>query len=246
MKKKLELQTTTLWDYPSQQYLKSEEEKHKFYAGATPSYIIWNLLNRYTKERDLIVDPMAGSGTTIDVSRELNRRVLGYDINPLALKRKDIFKADARKIPIENEKVDFVFVDPPYSDHIKYSDEKNCIGKLSAKGEEYYKAMEDCFKEIFRIMKKDRYMALYVSDSYKKDYPFMAIGFKLFEILNKYFMPIDIISVVRHNKTLSKGNYHISAIENNYYLRGFNYLFIMYKIGNKTIDNNGKLNLRNL
>ena len=148
MKKKLELQTTTLWDYPSQQYLKSEEEKHKFYAGATPSYIIWNLLNRYTKEKDLIVDPMAGSGTTIDVSRELNRRVLGYDINPLALKRKDIFKADARKIPIENEKVDFVFVDPPYSDHIKYSDEKNCIGKLSAKGEEYYKAMEDCFKEI--------------------------------------------------------------------------------------------------
>ena len=136
MKKKLELQTTTLWDYPSQQYLKSEEEKHKFYAGATPSYIIWNLLNRYTKEKDLIVDPMAGSGTTIDVSRELNRRVLGYDINPLALKRKDIFKADARKIPIENEKVDFVFVDPPYSDHIKYSDEKNCIGKLSAKGEE--------------------------------------------------------------------------------------------------------------
>ena len=91
MKKKLELQTTNLWDYPSQQYLKSEEEKHKFYAGATPSYIIRNLLNRYTKEKDLIVDPMAGSGTTIDVSRELNRRVLGYDINPLALKRKDIF-----------------------------------------------------------------------------------------------------------------------------------------------------------
>lgn len=87
MKKKLELQTTTLWDYPSQQYLKSEEEKHKFYTGATPSYIIWNLLNRYTKEKDLIVDPMAGSGTTIDVSRELNRRALGYDINPLALKR---------------------------------------------------------------------------------------------------------------------------------------------------------------
>ena len=74
----------------------------------------------------------------------------------------------------------------------------------------------------------------------------MAIGFKLFEILNKYFMPIDIISVVRHNKNLIKGNYHISAIENNYYLRGFNYLFIMYKIGNKTIDNNGKLHLRNL
>ena len=159
---------------------------------------------------------------------------------------KDIFKADARKIPIENEKVDFVFVDPPYSDHIKYSEEKNCIGKLSAKNEEYYKAMDDCFKEIFRIMKKDRYMALYISDSYKKNYPFMPIGFKLFELLSKYFIPIDIISVVRHNKTLSKGNYHISASKNNYYLRGFNYLFVMYKVGNKTLDNNGMLHLRDL
>ena len=127
MKKKLELQTTTLWDYPSQQYLKSEEEKHKHYIGATPSYIIWNLLNRYTKEKDLVVDPMAGSGTTIDVARELNRRALGYDINPKALERKDIFRADARKIPIEDEKVDFVFVDPPYSTHINYSNEKNCF-----------------------------------------------------------------------------------------------------------------------
>ena len=95
-------------------------------------------------------------------------------------------------------------------------------------------------------MKKDRYMALYVSDSYEKDYPFMPIGFKLFEIMNKYFMPIDIVSVVRHNKSLSKGNYHLSAIEYNYYLRGFNYLFIMYKKGNKTIDKNGKVHLRNL
>ena len=246
MKKKLDLQTTTLWDYPSQQYLKSEEEKHKNYIGATPAYIIWNLLMRYTKEKDLVVDPMCGSGTTIDVARDLNRRALGYDINPKALERKDIFRADARKIPIENEKVDFVFVDPPYSTHINYSDEKNCIGKLSAKTDEYYKAMDNVIAEINRILKKDRYMALYVSDSYEKGYNFMPIGFKLFESLNKYFIPIDIISVVRHNKDLKKGNYHLAAIDNNFYLRGFNYLFIMYKKGNRTIDKNGKLHLRQL
>ena len=89
-------------------------------------------------------------------------------------------------------------------------------------------------------------MALYVSDSYEKGFPFMPIGFKLFDIMSKYFMPIDIVSVVRHNKTLNKGNYHIAAAENNFYLRGFNYLFIMYKKGNKTIDRNGKVHLRNL
>lgn len=246
MKQELELQTTTLWDYPSQQHLRKDEEIHKNYIGATPTYIIWNLLMRYTKEKDLIIDPMAGSGTTIDVARELKRRALGYDINPEALKRKDIFKSDARKLPLENEKADFVFIDPPYSDHIKYSDEKNCIGRLSAKENLYYEAMENVIKEISRILREERYMALYVSDSYEKDDPFMPIGFKLFEILSKYFMPVDIIAVKRHNKSLLKGNYHNAAIEHNYYLRGFNYLFIMYKKSRKTIDINGKLHFRQL
>lgn len=229
MKKILTLQTTTLWDYPSQQHRKEDEELHKNYIGATPSYIIWNLLMRYTKEKDLVIDPMAGSGTTIDTARELKRRALGYDINPAALIRKDIFKSDARKLPLEDAKADFVFIDPPYSDHIKYSEEKNCIGRLNANGEEYYKAMEEVIKEIYRILKPDRYMALYVSDSFEKDKPFMPIGFKLFEIMTKYFTSVDIVSVVRHNKTLNMGNYHKAAEEYNYFLRGFNYLFIMYK-----------------
>ncbi len=237
MKQKLSLQTTTLWDYASQQHLKSEEEKHKDYIGATPSYIIWNLLTRYTKEKDLVIDPMAGRGTTIDVARELKRRALGYDINPHALKkRSDIFKSDARKLPLEDAKADFVFVDPPYSDHINYSDEPNCIGKLSALENEYYEALENVIKEIDRVLKKERYMALYVSDSYEKDYPFMPIGFKLFSILEKYFLPIDIVAVKRYNKSLSKGNWHMAAEDNNYFLRGFNYLFIMYKTSSKTFS----------
>ncbi len=90
MKKKpqLRLQTTTLWEYPSQHYgagMQGDQD----YRGATPSYIVWNLLQRYTREKDLVVDPMAGSGTTLDVARELRRRALGYDVNST---RKDILR----------------------------------------------------------------------------------------------------------------------------------------------------------
>jgi adenine-specific DNA-methyltransferase len=221
----LRLQTTTLWDYPSQHYKKSMEPDKSF-EGATPAYIIWNLLSRYTKPKDLVVDPMCGSGTAIDVGRDLKRKVLGYDISPV---KKDIFRADARKLPLEDEKADFVFIDPPYSDNITYSDEKECIGKLSAQGEEYYKAMHSVINEIFRILKQGRYMALYVSDSYKKNKPFMPIGFRLFSILAEFFTPVDIIAITRHNASLYRNNWHKSAVEYNYFLRGFNYLFIMYK-----------------
>lgn len=198
------------------------------YIGATPSYIIWNLLTRYTREKDLIVDPMCGSGTTIDVARDLGRRVLGYDLLPT---RKDIFRADARKLPLEDGKADFIFIDPPYSDHIEYSDDKNCIGKLSAFESKYFTEMENVIKETHRVLRNKRLMALYVSDTYQKKKGFVPIGFKLFEILCKYLRPVDIVSVVRHNKKLKRHHWHTEAISGNYFLRGFNYLFIMKKEG---------------
>ena len=72
-------------------------------------------------------------------------------------------------------------------------------------------------------------MALYISDSYVHGQGFYPLGFELFAILQKQLQPVDIISVVRHNKTLEMGNYRKAAEEGNFYLRGFNYLFIMKK-----------------
>lgn len=224
-KPKLELQTTTLWEYPSQHY-GAGMQGDKGYKGATPSYVIWNLLQRYTRPGDVIVDPMCGSGTTVDVAADLGRKGVGFDIAPY---RADIKQADARKIPLKGESVDFVFVDPPYSTHLKYSGHPQCIGELDAADPAYYEAMGQVIGEMWRILKNRRYMALYVSDSWKKGEPFQPIGFDLFALLRQKFKPIDIVAVVRHNKTLKKGHWHKSAVEGNYFLRGFNYLFIMKK-----------------
>jgi adenine-specific DNA-methyltransferase len=221
----LRLQPTTLWDYPSQHYGEGTQGDPN-YRGATPSYIIWNLLQRYTKPKDLVVDPCAGSGTTLDVARELGRRALGYDLAPT---RKDIFRVDARKLPLENGKADFVFIDPPYSTHLEYSDDPRCIGKLDAASGEYYRAMELVIGEIHRILRPGGHMALYVSDSFVKGKAFYPIGFELFSRLRKQFEPVDIVSIVRHNKTLEMGNYRKAAEEGNFFLRAFNYLFIMRK-----------------
>jgi len=229
----LSVQVTTLWDYPSQHY-GDEVQGDPDYRGATPSYIIWNLLKRYTAEKDLVIDPCAGSGTTLDVARDLQRRALGYDLAPPPA-RKDIFRVDARKLPAElSGKADFVFIDPPYSTHIEYSDDPRCIGKLDAGvdgGRAYYEAMAQVIREIDRVLKPGKHMALYVSDSFVKGRPFMPIGFELFALLRKHFEPADIIAVTRHNKTLEMGNYRQAAEEGNFFLRGFNYLFIMRKVG---------------
>ena len=98
----LKLQTTTLWHYPSQQY-GDVRMGNPAYPGATPAYVIWNLLERYTRAGDLVVDPFCGGGTTLDVARSLDRRALGYDVEP---SRDDIFRADARALPLEDGKAD--------------------------------------------------------------------------------------------------------------------------------------------
>lgn len=233
----LRIFTTTLWEYPSQHYDAQREggggvQGDKSYTGATPSWVIWQLLQRYTREKDLVVDPMCGSGTTIDVARDLKRRALGYDLSPPP-GRSDVFRADARRLPLEDEKADFVFIDPPYSTHVNYSDDPRCIGKLDAGGEDggraYYDAMRQVISECHRILRDRRFMALYVSDSFRKGKAFMPIGFELFSLLREKFTPVDIVCVVRHNAKLKRGNWHKAAEEGNYFLRGFNYLFIVKK-----------------
>lgn len=221
----LKLQTTTLWYYPSQQY-PGEPQGTPSFQGATPSYVVWNLLRRYTREGDLVVDPFCGGGTTLDVARELGRRALGYDVAPA---RADVFRADARALPLEDGVADFVFMDPPYSTHLAYSDEPDCIGKLDAFAPAYFEAMEVVFGEVGRVLRDRRYLALYVSDSYRKGRGFVGLGARLFALLERRFRAVDHVAVVRGNRTLERPGWHSAAAQGNYFLRGFNHLLIFKK-----------------
>lgn len=221
----LKLQTTTLWYHPSQQY-SDTPMGIPGYAGATPAYVIWNVLSRYTRAGDLVVDPFCGGGTTIDVARSLERRALGYDLQP---QRPDIFRADARSLPIEDGKVDFVFMDPPYSTHLEYSAADECIGGLDAFEPGYFEAMEQVFAECDRVLRDRRYLAVYCSDTYRHKRGFVPIGARLSALLEKRFKPIDQIAVVRGNRKLEKPAFHRAAEEGNFFLRGFNHLLIFKK-----------------
>jgi DNA modification methylase len=224
------LQTTTLWYHPTQQHTDPSDPTRVFgnprFEGRTPSFVVWNCLERYTRPGDRVLDPFCGGGTTLDVAASMGREGLGFDIAPT---RPDIVRADARALPLPRADVDFVFLDPPYSTHVSYSEEEGCIGSLDAFEDGYFRAMAEVFDELWRVLKDRRYLALYVGDTFHKKRGFVGIGAEFYCALRKRFKPIDHIAVVRGNRTLEKPNFHKAAAEGNFFLRGFQHLLLFKK-----------------
>ncbi len=219
------LQTTTLWYHPSQQF-GARPMGVPGYPGATPAWVVWNLVERYTRPGDLVVDPFCGGGTTIDVAHSLDRRGWGCDLQP---QRADVTLADARRLPLRDEVADFVFLDPPYSTHLEYSGRDECIGGLDAFEPGYFEALDAVFAEIDRVLKDRRYLGVYCSDTYRHKKGFVGIGARLFVMLEQRFRAIDHVSVVRGNRKLEKPAFHRAAAEGNFFLRGFQHLLIFKK-----------------
>lgn len=100
------LKYSDIWNFPQ-----CDERFGIDFPGRIPGQAIQNLLYYYSLPGDLIIDPVAGGGTTIDVCRHEDRRCIAFDIQP---QREDIAFGDATKPWPIDEQADLVFMDPPY------------------------------------------------------------------------------------------------------------------------------------
>lgn len=232
---KPQIEATTLWDFPKQSYGNTPKGDNKF-QGVTPAFIIYNMVMRYTQEGDTVLDPMCGSGTTIDVCLEENRNPIGFDIHPA---RPDILKNDSREIPLEDNSVDMVFIDSPYGDNVNYSDDPESIGKISAESLEFYTELEKVARELYRVLKPGKVLGWLIGDQWVKK-RFTPVGMKTYLMLTEKvgFQPVDLICVARRNQSSNTGIWHYRAVKWNFYLRGFKYLFIVRKPGDSNSGRN--------
>ena len=106
----------------------------------------------WTDPWDIVVDPMAGGGTTEDVCKKFFRRYQVYDINPLKT-RQNIVQYDITKgYPEKAKGCKAIFLDPPYW-HMKDSNYK----KGSASGltrEEFIAFISKLAVDSFQVLKK--------------------------------------------------------------------------------------------
>lgn len=92
------------------------------HPGRIPGQIVVETLANYTKEGDVVIDPMAGSGTTADVCLAMNRKCYSYDID-MRHERPDIIEHNIvdEGWPERIKKADLIFWDAPYFDKMDSS-----------------------------------------------------------------------------------------------------------------------------
>lgn len=219
-----DLEATTSWDFPDQSWGDTSCGDPSFH-GVTPARCVVNLVRRYSRPRDVIVDAMAGSGTVSDVARALGRRPVAFDIVP---RRRDIIRADARAWPLPDRVAALTIIDSPYSNNVAYSEDRHCLGRISCRDSQFYDEMDRVASEARRILRPGGVLAWIVCDEYRGGV-FTPVGFHLFDRLRRSFIPIDTVSLVRRNDRSLQPMWEHRARRFNFLLRGFKYLFILRK-----------------
>lgn len=209
------LETTSIWSFPDRGKWSLHSSE---YRGNWSPYVPYNLITRYTKEGEWVLDPFLGGGTTGIEACRLKRNFIGVDINPkvVAENKKrlsqisskmhiNIRVGDARNLDfLKNESVSLICLHPPYFDIIKYS--KNIEGDLSIMGlKEFYSSIKGVAREAYRIVKKNRHVAFMIADARKKGY-IEPLGAKCLQIfMNEGFKLKETIIKEQHNcKSTSK------------------------------------------
>ena len=207
-----EQECTTVWSFPRRWNWCTHNSKYRW--NWSPE-VVRNLILRYSKEGDFLLDPMIWGGTTAIEAKLLNRNLLCYDINPEAIKLTEklldfespknpkikIKKFDARKKnkDLKDESIDFVLMHPPYADIIKYSDWIKWDLSQIHDIDKFCDEMEKVAKESYRILKSWKFCAVLMGDTRRKKM-YIPLAFKVMERFLKvgFNLKEDIVKV-QHN-----------------------------------------------
>ena len=162
-----------------------------------PPQVILNFIYYFTKENDLIIDPMAGGGAMTDCANYLNRKSLCYDIVPYPDKQVK-FNDIGKGYPEEIKRCDAIFIDPPYGSQKGEVFEKNSVSNLST-SDFVEKFLRELFINSYRILKNKGKIGFIITNqchiNLERKY-YWDFGFEAFRLMKESgFIPYRRISV---------------------------------------------------
>lgn len=173
--------------------LNLQHKLRKQHGGQKPPELCADLIKIFTKEKALILDPLAGVGGTLLGASLCGRKATGIEINPEWTK---IYKHVCELEGIEEQEVivgdckaqlkrfsddffDFVLTDVPYwhmdkleqtrSKRMKSSNLSCFNGSTVQTKDEWLAEMKAIFHESQRVLKDRKYLAIFIGDMYREN-----------------------------------------------------------------------------
>jgi ParB-like chromosome segregation protein Spo0J len=130
------------------QQKKGDQSEH---FGGFPKRFMRNLLHYHTEPKDVVFDPFAGSGMTVDVCEEMARRYYCSDFQVEPGREEKIRQHDITEgLPDDLSRPQLAFLDPPYWKQAegRYSEKESDLGNMSL--DEFNEAMTDLLADLKR------------------------------------------------------------------------------------------------
>jgi len=212
------------------------------------------MIKRYTKKGEWIIDSFAGCGTTLIEAQRLGRNCIGIELQDNIAKRANnlikkepnlhgvicnVENGDSLTIDYnaildrhKQKNVQMLIMHPPYFDIIKFSDNPNDLS--NAKNVTHFlELMDGVVKNAASVLDKDRYFALVIGDKYSNG-EWIPLGFQTMNIVLQNGFSLKSIVVKNFEETLGKRNkkelWRYRALVGGFYIFKHEYIFLFKKV----------------
>ncbi|MDH7482902.1 MAG: DNA methyltransferase [Armatimonadota bacterium] len=245
-------QQTTVWSFKQRGNWATHSGE---YRGNWSPYIPRNIILKYSKPGDIVLDYFCGGGTTAIECKLLGRRCIAIDINEKAIelaKRNTDFSLQPEQLSLTNEQknlciyeptlkvgdardlffldddsIDLICAHPPYANIINYTNSKD--GDLSFLDLDHFlNEMSKVAKESFRVLKPGRQCAILIGDM-RKDKHVIPLGFQLINVYLDAGFKLRELVIKRQHNCKTTGFWYANSVKYNFLLLAHEYLPVFEK-----------------
>ena len=228
---------------------------HAGYWGNFVPQIPQQLIRRYTRKGDLVIDPFLGSGTTLIECRRLGRDGLGIELKEDVCDRtrrlldleRDLFTNDSRMNVVcsDSATVDYpsalrdmgvssaqlAILHPPYWDIIQFSEDPRDLSNADGLNA-FIDGLGKVVDNVLTVIEPKRHLALVIGDKFSKG-EWIPLGFLAMQSIQAKGCLLKSVVVKNYEDTMGKRNvrqlWRYRALAGGFYVFKHEYIFIFQK-----------------